>query len=619
MFGKMLRIDMTSQSFEEEEISQERVRKYLGGRGIGAKILFDELKPKTQPLSPENVLVIATGPMTGTKAQSTGRYSVVTKSPLTGAILSANSGGTWGTHLRQSGFDVLIIKGKADKPTYLWLHDGKVEFRDALKVWGKKVIEADKLLRGETDEEAKVLQIGLAGEQQSSIAAIMNDKFRAAGRGGAGAVLGSKNLKAIVVKGGKDIEVANPIKFKRSIDKTKKQLEEHPAGGGLTKEGGALNLLGTPVLVSVINENGLLPTKNFQTGVFEHAGDISGEKIKEDILKESVACFRCPIECGRWVEVRGGEYGGKAYEPAEGESLEYETVWAFGSECGNRDLDSIALANFLCNEYGLDTISTGTTIGFAMEAFEKGLITEKDVGFKLDWGDPDAIIKLVEMIAHRDGFGNVLADGSLAAARKIGGQAEEFAIQVKGLELPAYDPRGAFGIGLNYATSNRGAAHVNGYTIAAEIAGAPLKVDPLDGGPDKVGLTILFQNLTAAVDSIGQCLFLTFSVGAEEFAPLIASVMGWNDYTAEEFVKTGERIYALERLFNQREGFGRLDDNLPKRFTDEEMPEGAAKGNVNPLESMLKMYYDQRGYDEEGHPTYGKLVELDIQSLEITH
>ena len=617
MFGKLLRIDLSSKSYKTETIDEAILRKFLGGRGYGAKIIYDELPPKTDPLSPENIVVIATGPLTGSKAPSGSRYAIITKSPLTGAILSANSGGYWGTHLRRAGVDAMIIKGKAESPTYLWIHDNTIEFRDASRMWGKKIIESDTMFKAETDEDAKVLQIGIAGEQKSFIAAIMNDKFRAAGRGGGGAVLGSKNLKAIVVKGDIEPKPANPIAMKRAIDKTIKALENHPAGAGVTKEGGGLNALGTAILVNVINGSGIFPTKNFQTGVFENAEDISGEKMVETILKKSVACFRCPIECGRWVKINGGRYGDKEYPSTEGESVEYETIWAFGGELANNDLNSIALANYLCNEYGLDTISVGVTIGFAMELYEKGILTKNDVGFELKWGDTDGIIKLLEMIAHREGLGELLADGSRIAALKLGNGADYYSIQVKGLELPAYDPRGSVGIGLNYATSNRGAAHVNGYTIAAEIVGAPLKVDPFDYGPDKVGLTILFQDLTAAVDSIGECLFTTFSVGADEFAPMIAAMMGWKDYNADEFVKTGERIYALERLFNQREGFKREDDSLPRRLVEEEMPEGPAKGKTHPLETMLNMYYEQRGYDKEGHVTEDKLKDLGLQMLTI--
>lgn len=613
MFRKMLRIDLTSKSFKFEEINEKVIRKYLGGRGLGVKILHDELPAGTDPLSPENVVVIATGLLTGSKAPSSGRYEVVTKSPMTGSILSSNSGGSWGKELRWAGVDVIVIKGKAEKPTYIWINDGKVEFKDASAFWGNTLIESDEGMRAETDEEAKVLQIGMAGENLNMISAIMNEKFRAAGRGGGGAVLGSKNLKGIVLKGTKEVKPKNAIQMKRAIDKTIKALEEHEAGSGVTKEGGGLNQLGTPILVNVINNSGIFPTKNFQVGQFSGAEKISGEKLSETILKKTVACYRCPMECGRWVDVKGGKYGEKEYPHAEGESLEYETIWAFGGETAVDDLDAIALANYLCNEYGMDTISTGVTIGFAMELYEKGIITEEDVGFELNWGDAEAMIRLIEMMAHREGFGEILADGSQAAAEKLGKDAIKYAIQVKGLELPAYDPRGAHGIGLNYATSNRGAAHVNGYTIAAEIVGAPLKVDPFDAGPEKVGLTIAFQNLTAAVDSIGICLFTTFSVGAEEFAPMVSAMTGWKDFTAEEFVQTGERIYALERLFLQREGFSSKDDTLPERLTDEEMPEGPAKGKTMPLEQMLKMYYQQRGYDDEGHPTKVKLQELHLE------
>ncbi|TFF90345.1 MAG: aldehyde ferredoxin oxidoreductase [Promethearchaeota archaeon] len=613
MYGKILRVDLNKQKFESEELDDKVLRKFIGGRGLGDKILYEELKPNVDPLSPDNILVIAAGPLTGTKAPSSGRYMLVTKSPLTGAILTSNSGGVWGAELRKTEFDAIVIKGKAKKPVYLWINDGEVEFRSAKSLWGKRTSEVDDMIKQETDEEAHVLQCGIAGENLSKIAAVMNDKYRAAGRGGGGAVMGSKNLKAIAVRGTGDVEVANPIGMKRAIDKTIKALESHPAGGDLTKEGGGLNALGTPILVNVINGAGLLPTHNFQTGVFDRAEEVSGETIAEEILTDTVACFRCPMECGRWVKYREGTWGGKHYEETEGESLEYETTWAFSANMGISDLDAVARANWLCNEYGFDTISAGVTISFAMEAYEKGLITEEDVGFELKFGDTDAMIKILEMMGNREGFGDILADGSLSAAKKIGKNAEQYAFQVKGLELPAYDPRGAYGIGLNYATSNRGGAHVNGYTIAAEIAGAPLKADPFDGSKDKVDLTILFQDLTAAVDSTGTCLFQTFSVGAEEFAPMMAATMGWDDYTADEFVKTGERIYALERLFNAREGFGRKDDTLPKRLTDEEMPEGPAKGNKHPLESMLEMYYESRGYDEDGHPTSGKLEELELE------
>ncbi len=603
MSGKILRIDMTSESFKEEETDEATCRKFLGGRGLGAKILYDELAAGTDPFSAENIVVIATGPLTGTKTPSSGRHVVISKSPATGGMTFSSSGGTWAVEFRKTGYDLIVLKGKAEKPTYLWISDGVVEFRDASKFWGKQVIEADDGIRAETDEEAKVLQIGIAGEKKSYMAAILNEKYRAAGRTGLGAVLGSKNLKAIAVKGTKEIEVANSIAMRRAADKAMKIILEN----AVTKEDGALHTYGTAVLTNIMNGLGIYPTRNFQTGVFADAEKISGERMAETIFVKRTACFECPMECGRWIKVDEGKYAG-----IEGESLEYETTWAFGGQCGVSELDALAKANYVCNEYGVDTISCGNTIGFAMELFERGILTKGDIGFELNFGDADAMVRMTELIAKREGFGDVLADGTVKAAEKIGKGSDYYTMQVKGLELPAYDPRGAMGIGLNFATGNRGGCHVTGYTIAAEAVGAPLKVDPLDASDDKVDLTILFQDFTAAVDSAVNCLFLSFAVGAEVWAEMIAGVAGWDGYDVEEFLKTGERIYALERIFNKREGFGRKDDTLPERLIKEPMPDGPAKGNVHPLDELLKVYYDKRGYDHEGHPTEEKLRELGL-------
>ena len=603
MSGKILRIDLTSESFKDEEIADKMCRAFLGGRGLGAKVLYDELPAGTDSFSAENIVVIATGPLTGTKTPSSGRHVVVSKSPATGGLTFSSSGGTWSVELRKTGYDAIVLKGKAEKPTYLWISDSGVEFRDASKFWGKQVIEVDDGIRAETEEEAKVLQIGIAGEKKSYMAAIMNEKYRAAGRTGLGAVLGSKNLKAIAVKGTKEIEVANPIGMRRAADKAMKMISDN----GVTKEEGALYALGTAVLTNIMNAAGIYPTRNFQTGVFADAEKISGEKIAETIFVKRTACHECPMECGRWVKIDSGKYAG-----IEGESLEYESSWAFGGQCGVSELDALAKANYMCNEYGVDTISCGNTIGFAMELYERGILTKDDIGFELKFGDADAMVRLAEQIAKREGFGAVLADGTVKAAKRIEKGSGYYAMQVKGLELPAYDSRGAMGIGLNFATANRGGCHVSGYTIAAEAVGLPLKVDPHDASEEKVDLTILFQDFTAAVDSAVNCLFLTFAVGAEVWAEMLAGVAGWKDYDEEEFLKTGARIYALERMFNKREGFGRKDDTLPERLIKEPMPDGPAKGKVHPLEDMLKVYYAKRGYDQEGHPTAEKLKELGL-------
>lgn len=603
MAGKLLRVDLRSHIFEEEDISAENARKFLGGRGLGARILYDELDANVDPFSEENIVVIAAGPLTGTKTPSSGRHVVVSKSPLTGGVTFTSSGGTWAVQLRRCGYDAILIKEKAEKPTYLWISDGVVEFRNAGKFWGKLVSEVDDGIRGETDEEAKVLQIGIAGEKMSCIAAVINEKYRAAGRTGLGAVLGSKNLKAIAVKGTREVEVAEPIALRRAADRAMKIISEND----VTREKGGLYSYGTAVLTNIINASGIYPTRNFQTGMFDDAENISGERMAETILVKRTACYECPIECGRWTKVNKGKYAG-----IEGESLEYETSWAFGGQCGVSELGVLAKVNHICNEYGMDTVSCGNTIGFAMELFERGIITKDDVGFELRFGDADSMLRMTELIAKREGFGDVLADGTKKATERLRKGSEYYAMQVKGLELPAYDPRGAMGIGLNFATANRGGCHVSGYTIAAEIVGSPLKVDPFDASDDKVDLTILFQDLTAAVDSAGNCLFLTLAIGAEEYADMIAGVTGWDGYGVDEFLKTGERIFALERLFNKREGFGRKDDSLPERLLKEPMPEGPAKGKVHPLESMLEIYYRKRGYDENGHPTEEKLQELGL-------
>ena len=599
----ILRIDLAAQSVTKEKLDEKIARDFLGGRGFGTKILYDEMRPGADALSPDNIIVFAVGPLTGTRTPSSGRHVVVSKSPLTGGVAFASSGGNWGANLKKAGYDALIIKGKAKNPTYLWINEDRIEFKDASAHWGKTISQSDEGIKKETDGSAKVLQIGIAGEKQSRIAAILNEKYRAAGRCGLGAVMGSKNLKAIAVKGSKNPEAADSIGLARAVDKAMKMI----SGSGVTKDGGGLNSFGTPVLTNIMNASGIYPTRNFQTGTFGDAENISGEQIAKTILKEKTACFECPIECGRYVKIEKGKYAG-----TEGESLEYETSWAFGGQCGVSNLDALARANFLCNEYGLDTISTGSTIGFAMELMERGILTKEEVGLDLRFGNDDAMIRMVEKIARREGFGEVLADGSKAAAGKIGKGSEYYSMQVKGLELPAYDPRGVFGLGLNYATGNRGACHVTGYTIAAEILGIPVRADPFDSGDGKVDLTILFQNLTAGIDSAGNCLFLAFAIGAPEYADMIKYLVGWKDYSAEEFLKAGERIFALERLFNKREGFARKDDTLPQRFLKEPMPEGAPRGNVHPLSSMLDVYYTKRGYDSQGHPGKEKLKELGL-------
>ena len=604
--GKWLEVDLTRKTAEVKDLDMAFAKKFLGGRGFGVKILYDRLKPKTNPLSPANILIFATGPLTGTAFPSSGRYVVCTKSPLTGTVLDTHSGGSWGPFLKMAGFDYIVITGKADVPTYLWVHDGKCEFKDATHIWGKMdVFQAEDTIKNETDKGAKVAQCGPAGERLALLACVMNDYYRAAGRGGAGAVMGSKNLKAIAVFGKEKVPLHDPDGFRTAA----KEINGVMQKADIPKRGGGLNTYGTAVLVNIINEHGIFPTRNWQTGVFKTAEKISGETMAETILIKPVACWGCPISCGRWTEIKSGPYKG-----VKGEGPEYETVWSLGATCGIDDLDAVASAHWLCNKYGLDAISAGSTIAFAMECYERGLITKEDTGgIDLKFGNAEALVKVTELMGKVEGIGEMLADGARAAAEKIGKGSEGFAMVVKGLEMPAYDPRGAKGHGLAYATSNRGGCHLRAYMIAPEIVGLPEPLDRFTGFEDikKVQMLKTLQDLTAAVDSSLVCLFVTFGIGAPEFVKALKPCTGW-DWTVESLLEVGDRIWTLERAFNGSEGFGRKDDTLPARLLVAPMPEGPAKGHVVPIEPMLDVYYRIRGLDSEGHPTWAKMKEMGL-------
>jgi len=597
--GKFLRVNLTDGTIKEEKISDEVLKMFIGGRGLGVKILYDELKPGVDPLSPENKIVILTGPLTGTAAPSSGRWCSVTKSPLTGTIHDSHSGGYFGPELKFAGFDGVIIEGASEKPVYLWIHDGEAELRDASHLWGKDTHDTTDMICKELgDEKIKVACIGPAGENLVKIACIINDKHRAAGRGGHGAVLGSKKLKAIAVRGTQRVPITSEEAFREAVRRALDKIKE----SAVTSQ--SLPAYGTAVLVNIINEQGLFPTRNFQTGVFPTASRISGETMAETILVKKKPCWGCPIACGRVTKVPPwSPYSG------EGEGPEYETIWAFGAQCGVDNLEAIAKANYLCNELGLDTISMGHVIGTAMELYEKGYIKpEQTRGVDLKFGNVEAIVELTWRTAYRSGLGNDLAEGSRRLAEKYG--APELSMDVKGQELPAYDPRGAQGHGLGYATSNRGGCHLRAYMIAAEILGIPEKLDPLTT-EGKAKWVITFQDLFATCDSLVLCKFVTFAFGAEEFADMLSAATGWN-LTADDVMKIGERIYNLERAFNIREGFkGRDEDTLPKRLLEEPMPEGPVKGYVVKLNEMLDEYYNLRGW-KDGVPTKDKLKELGL-------
>ncbi|MBC7082703.1 MAG: aldehyde ferredoxin oxidoreductase family protein [Firmicutes bacterium] len=594
--GKILRVNLSARSVSVEGLCPEIAENYLGARGLGTKILYDELKPGVDPLGPDNKIIFATGPLTGTAATSAGRYNVVTKSPLTGFIAASNSGGYFPAELKYAGFDAIIVEGAADEPVYIWVHNGKAEIRPAKHVWGKNTAETTDILVAETDPDAKVACIGPAGEKLVLFACVVNDKGRAAGRSGVGAVMGSKNLKAIVVRGTGDVKVADPAKFREAVLAAFKKIKESP----VTSQG--LPTYGTAVLVNVINQHGAFPTRNFQTGVFEGAEKISGETLAATLLVRKRACFGCPIACGRPSAVRSGKYKG------EGEGPEYETIWALGAACGVDNLEAVTKANYLCNELGLDPISMGSTIACAMELYEKGYLPKSATDIPLRFGDADAVVEATRKTGYREGVGDLLAKGSYRLAAEFGHP--ELSMSAKKQEYPAYDPRGVKGIGLNYATSNRGGCHVRGYTISPEILGVPEKIDPLskDG---KAAWVKAFQDVTALVDSVGMCLFTTFALGAPDVASLLEPATGI-PFPTEKAVLAGERIWNLERLFNLREGLTKADDALAPRLLTEPMPEGPAAGQVVELAEMLADYYAARGWSEDGKPSAETLERLGL-------
>jgi aldehyde:ferredoxin oxidoreductase len=593
--GKVLRIDLSAGSVASEPLDEAAARKFIGGRGLGTYYLSKEVGPSVDALSAENKLIFATGPLTGSAAPAAGRYMAITKSPLTGTVACSNSGGHWGPELKFAGWDMIILEGKSSVPCYIAIRDDEVEVRSAEHLWGKLVGETtDALIEEFGDSKAKVLTIGPAGEKLSPIAAIMNEKYRAAGRSGVGAVMGSKNLKAIVVRGSGRVRPADPDAAREVIADARQKLREH----AVTGEG--LPTYGTAILVNIINETGVYPTNNFQKSYFDEAEQVSGEALAEKYLTGRDVCYGCPIACGRYCEADDVEGGGP----------EYETLWAYSADCGVSDLKAVIKANKWCNEYGLDTISAGTTIACAMEMYQRGVLTEDEVdGPPLQFGSGEAIVEWSRRMGAGEGFGAKLAQGSFRLAESYG--VPELSMTVKKQELPAYDPRGIQGHGLNYATSNRGGCHVRGYMISPEILGVPEKLDPLSL-EGKAMWAKLFQDLTAVIDSLGVCLFTSFALGADEYRDLYNAIVG-DDMTSDDLLRAGDRIWNLERVFNMEAGIGADQDKLPKRLLKDPIPDGPSKGHVHRLDELLPEYYRERGWDEGGTPTNQKLAELGLK------
>ena len=593
--GTILRVNLKTGAINTEPLNNKNANDFVGARGLGTKYYCDECDPKVDPLSPENKLIFMTGPLTGTCATSSGRYNAVAKSPLTGTIGAANSGGHFGPELKYAGYDGIIFEDAADHPVYLYISDDTVELRDASHLWGKDVFETTDMLNEECGENFRIACISAAGENGCLFAGIMNDKHRAAGRGGMGTVMGTKNLKAIAVKGTGSVEVARPDAFFKECIDARATLAAHPVTGA------GLSAYGTMILVNIVNGVGGLPVNNGSAGsCFETADDISGETLAAKHLLRNRGCFGCSIGCGRVAEIKEGAF------KSRGEGPEYEAGWSFGADCGIDDLGAVCKANFLCNQYGIDPITMGTTIACAMELYEKGYLPEEDIGFPLQFGDAEAMVKACEMTCKCEGFGKIMGLGSYRMAEKYGHP--ELSMSVKKQEMPAYDGRAIQGIGLEYATSNRGGCHVRGYMISPEVLGIPEKMDPLvlDNKPATLKV---FQDLTALCDSTGICLFTTFGIGLPEIAGMYREAVG-SDETDAEILLKGERIWNLEKQFNIAAGVEK--DTLPPRLLREALPEGPAQGKVNELQTMLAEYYAVRGWNSEGVPTAEKLAELQL-------
>ncbi len=587
--GKILDIDLTTRAVKSYPLDEEMARLFLGGRGLGTRLLWDLVGPEVEPLSPQNVLIFTSGPLTGTGYQTSNRFSVSTKSPLTGTVLDSNSGGFWGMQFKKTGYDVLIVRGKSPAPVYIEIKPDGVSFHDAAHLWGKRVGETTSSL-GQNNNKRNVLCIGPAGENLSLIASIMNDGQRSLARGGPGAVMGSKNLKAIVVEGKDRPGIADQERFKFMLYETRKLLRASP----LTSQ--ALPEFGSVVMMNIVNSVGALPTRNHQASQFEGAEAISGETLSEKYLVKTASCWACPIGCTRVTKT----------DKVEGEGPEFETTWAFGAQCGVDDLAAIIEANAICNELGLDTISAGSTIACAMELSERGYL-DSDLRF----GKAEVLAPTLEDMGYCRGLGAELTEGSLRFATRYGHS--ELSMSVKGMELPAYDPRGMQGQGLLYATSNRGGCHMRGNMLGLEVLGLPKLIDRFQV-QGKSSYVILHQNTAAAIDSIVVCKFTHMGVGEEYFARALSAVTGLH-YATGDMIRSGERIYNLERMYNNREGFSRKDDTLPQRLLSEPVAAGPSQGWVSKLEPMLKEYYRARGWDENGVPRKAKLEELQLAGL----
>ena len=610
--GRILRVDLSKAQIREEPLNEDWTRQFIGGKGLGIRYLYDLVRPETDPFSPENVIILMVGPLTGTIASTMSRMANITKSPQTGTMSDSYSGGYFPAELKFAGFDGIIVSGKSPKPVYLFVRDGQGELKDASRLWGKGTFETTDTIVRESGGDLKhyldgpkVGCIGPAGENKVRYASIAYDKHHFAGRGGTGAVMGSKNLKAVCVRGTKHTKAlsinSDPAFLEMVREVTKKNVRENPDHEMSMKEG-------TPGIVNLSQGGGLLPTRNYQTGVFDQAEKINSNALTDTILvKHMTTCFSCAIGCRNVTRVKDGQYAG-----LEGEGPEYETLAVCGSNLDIGDIRTVMKLNEECSDLGLDSISAGNVCGWVMELFERGIITKKDTGgIDVSFGDSEAALALLRLIALRRGFGDTLAEGVSIASKKIGKNSERYAMHVKGLEYPGYEPRGTFSMALAYATSDRGADHNRAWPVAYDAFG---KMDPftLEG---KAELVQTDQIRTSVKWSATMCDFLAANL--ELTAKLLNAVCETN-YTEETIKTVGKRIWTLTRLFNNREGFTRKDDSIPPRVSLDPLPEGNPKGKVIPeseFEKALTEYYGLWGWDDQGRPTKATLEALGLGDL----
>jgi aldehyde:ferredoxin oxidoreductase len=596
LFGKLLQIDLSNKKISEINVEDDVVRNFLGAKGLGAYLLYTMLKSQTDPLSPDNLLMFLNGPLTGTSFPTSGRTTVVTKSPLTGLFLDSHAGGFFGPELKKTGYDGIVLKGASEKPVYLWINDGKVEIRDATHLWGLPVSETVKKIREDTDEKAHIASIGPAGENLVKFASIAIDKdsdsWRAgiAARGGPGAVMGSKKLKAIAVKGSGKVKVYDEEKFKELSSKLTKKVTDNTFVH-------TRRVLGTSYWIDPMNRMGILPTRNFQSGYIENGYGLIGSNMKY-YSKRDVSCYNCTIMCGKVLNVNGNDV-----------KVEYEDIALLGSNNGMTDVIDVAKALVLCNELGLDALSTGGTVAFAMECAEKGILKDAP-----EFGDAEGQRKLINDIAYKNGIGDLLSEGTKRASEKLGQNSTDFAINVKGLELPGYSPRSSWGMALAYATSDRGGCHQRAWTVRLEVDGV-LKRFSTEGIAQFVKDV---QDERAAAFSLVVCDFLPLSI--DDFRSGLKYGI-WVDLDETEYIKVGERIWNLVRLFNIREaGISRKDDTLPGRMFKEPLPmppNGKEKVSLprEAFDKMLTEYYFIRGWNENGIPVEEKLVALGLNKI----